>query len=124
METVEFNLNKYRGPKSTLYTGRPQGEAARKDLGLDQFDSSPKRAVFVIPRGTTSFNPSFYLGLLFESFSKLGLGKFEEKYVFRFEDENPNVVAVLEENLNDGKRNAINTLNNNTGFSRFIKNKK
>ena len=35
METKRIDLFKYRGNNSSLFTGRPQGEAARKELKLE-----------------------------------------------------------------------------------------
>ena len=121
MEEITIDLTKYRGNSSSLFTGRPQGEAVRKELKLDEVDHSSKHIEFIIPEGTSSFNPSFYLGLLYDSIKSLGIEKFEEKYLFKIQDKNSEVVKVLRGNLDDGKRNAINTLENKTGFSRFFK---
>ena len=68
----------------------------------------------IIPEGTTSFNPSFYLGLLYDSFKNLGKD-FDNKYKFVIEDEDQEIRirSVIEANLEDGKRNAFNSLNNN-----------
>lgn len=120
MTNREIDLLKYRGNKSTLFTGRPQGEAVREELNLNTIDKSTEHITFKIPKGTTSFNPSFYLGLLYESIKNMGIEKFDSKYSFIIEDENQYIIEVLKENLEDGKRNAINTLENKTGFKRFF----
>ena len=115
-----INLLEFRGTNSTLFTGRPQGKQVRKKLKLDKIDLTDKTITFIIPKGTTSFNPSFYLGLLFESIQKFGIEKFDKKYFFTFEDsDNDRVIKVLSENLNDGRRSAINEIEDNTNFNQF-----
>lgn len=121
MEVKKINLEKFRGHESSLYTGRPQGEATRKELKIDQLDKEDQPVTFIIPKGTSSFNPSFYLGLLFDSIKTLGIEKFRKKYSFQVEDENEDTKKVLIENLEDGIRNALNTLQGKTGLSRFLK---
>ena len=119
---MEINLGKYRGQKSTLFTGRHHGKMAREALQLDKLDKSKDNVVFVIPEGTTSLNPSFFLGLFYDSISNLkGVDNFERKYSFKFEDPNIKVVSVLLLNIDDAKRNASNALENKIGFSRFLK---
>lgn len=120
METKVVNLEKYRGVNSSLYTGRPQGEATRKELNLDENDKKLNKYVFVIPKGTSSINPSFYLGLLFDSIRTLGIENFENYYQFQIDDDNEITKSVLFENLEDGKRNAVNTLTGKSGLSRFL----
>lgn len=120
MET-KINLEKFRGNNSSLYTGRPQGEAARKELKLDENDNVLNKITFIIPTGTSSINPSFYLGLLFDSIKKIGIENFEKYYQFQIEDTNEITKSVLLENLEDGKRNALNTLTGKSGLSRFLK---
>jgi hypothetical protein len=116
----KIELLKYRGNASSLFTGRPQGEQAREELELDKIDKDKTVTVqFIIPSGTSSFNPSFYLGLLFNSIKTLG-ENFEKKYTFTIEDKNEDVQKVLQANLNDGKRNALNTISGKTGLGRFL----
>lgn len=122
MERKIFELLRFRGNRSSLFTGRPQGEQSRIDLELDKYDKSNEYVEFVIPKGTSSFNPSFYLGLLYDSLKKLGLENFEQKYTFRIEDDNPEIVKVLKNNLEDGKRYALNEIEGKTGLDRFLNN--
>lgn len=117
---MTIDLLKYRGNHSTLFTGRPQGEQARTELELDKIDKQKDVVVeFIIPEGTSSFNPSFYLGLLYNSIKALG-EKFDAKYSFKISDENPDIRRVIQGNLNDGKRNALNTVAGKTGLGRFL----
>ena len=123
METKKINLLKYRGNDSSLFTGRPQGEAARTELKIDANDKTGGKIIFLVPKGTSSINPSFYLGLLYDSIKYFGINKYEEYYSFEIEDTNEVTKGVLIENLQDGKRNALNTITGNSGLSRFLKKK-
>jgi hypothetical protein len=118
---TEIDLGKYKNPKSTNFTGRPQGTSVRQSIGLDQLDKDNDKFIeIVIPNGTTSFNPSFYLGLLFDSYKKLGLDEFKKKYKITIASSNPDTRKVLEKNLEDGMRNAINALANKNILKEFI----
>ncbi len=117
-----ISLLEYRGINSTLFTGRPQGKEVRGILKLNEIDLTDEKVTFLIPNGTTSFNPSFFLGLLFDSIKKLGVEMYEKKYIFKFEDENnESIVKVLTNNLNDGKRYAKNEIEDNNSFNQFYK---
>lgn len=120
MKTNRIDLLKFRGQDSSLFTGRPQGEAARSELKLDKSDKEGNKMILVIPNGTSSFNPSFYLGLLYESIKFFGFEKFENFYSFEITDEDPAIRKVLLSNLEDGKRNALNTILGKAGLGRFI----
>ena len=112
----KIDLGIYKNGKSTIFTGRPQGESVRESLKLDSKDCSDDKIVLVIPDNTTSFNPSFYLGLLFKSFEKLGIEGFDKKYSFEFSTKDEATKKVLMNNLEDGKRYAINSLNPSSGL--------
>ena len=80
MNTVKLT-KEHRGVNSTTFTGRPQGKEVRLNLGLSALDSSIENICVEIPEGTTSFNPSFYLGLFYDSILNLGgLDAFKKKY--------------------------------------------
>jgi len=120
-ENIILDLARFKSSKSTNFTGRPQGTAARKDLALSRLDmESNVKVTLKIPEGTTSFNPSFYLGLLYDSFKKLGIEGFKKKYVFHISSENVETKRVLEKNLEDGMRNAVNALDNKNILKEFI----
>lgn len=125
MEKIRIDLSSYKSGKSTIFTGRPQGEAVREELKLDDIDSNINlEVIFTLPDDTTSFNPSFYLGLLFKSFQTLGLESFELKYTFEFETTDESTKKVLISNLDDGKRYAINSLNLNSSYKSIFSKKK
>lgn len=124
METKKIELAKFRGNRSSIFTGRPQGQAAREELKLNGIDNQKDiEIIFEVPDGTTSFNPSFYLGLLYHSFENLGIENFDIKYKFDILTNDFETKKVLQSNLEDGKRNAINELNKKTGLWQFINKK-
>lgn len=117
MDNQRIELRKYRGNNSTVFTGRPEGKLARKDLGLDQKDNDGVVYSVIIPKGTTSFNSSFFLGLFYDSIKTLGtIDKFYEKYVFEIEETDHEWNAILERNLSECRRKATNELNHTTGI--------
>lgn len=117
MDSQKIEILKYRGQGSTVFTGRPEGKLARTDLKLDTKDSDENLYVVVIPKNTTSFNSSFFLGLFFDSIKKLGsIMKFNEKYSFEIEEKDKEWKAILERNLADCRRKATNELNHTTGI--------
>ncbi len=120
MKTTKIELLKYRGQNSTLFTGRPQGEMARNELKLDEMDKEDGTINLVIPKGTTSFNPSFFLGLLYDSIKRLGLNNFTTKYIFIIEDDDEEIKKVINDNIEDGKRNALNSIDKKNIFDKFF----
>lgn len=117
METIKINLGDYKNSKATFFTGRPQGEEVRQKLDLDKIDKKKDvNVIFIIPGDVVSFNPSFYLGLLFPSYKTLKKEGFEKKYVFNVDSDDMEIVRLLNNDLEDGKRNAINSLESNTSI--------
>ncbi|MCM4156740.1 MULTISPECIES: hypothetical protein [Flavobacteriaceae] len=116
-----IDLAKYKSGKSTLFTGRPQGKSVREKLDLDSVDTSEENINVIIPKGTSSINPSFFLGLFFPSIKTLGSEKFKEKYKFKIEEDNPVIEKILKGHIEDALRNARNTMNKSNSFSLFKK---
>ena len=75
---------KQRGSSSVRmsFSGQEEGQKTREELSLNQKDYDEYRYEIIMPEDTTSFAPSFYLGLLFDSVKKLGWDKFVQKYRF------------------------------------------
>ena len=121
MEKIKIDLSKYRGDNSSLYTGRPQGSQVRKVLKLDEEDKLFREVIFTIPKGTTSFNPSFFLGLLFKSIETLGKDRFLKKYIIDYSSISTEYQGIIRDDISDGMRHALNAINNDTGFSSFLK---
>lgn len=82
-----FLSKEYRGSDSTntSFEGRNEGQKVREDLALDQKDYDEYRYEIIMPEDTTSFESSFYLGLLFDSVKKLGWDKYAQKYRFNLD---------------------------------------
>ena len=120
MKTIK--LHKVKPSNVPIFTGRPQGEAVRIELNLDECDSDKNCLInFIIPGDIISFNPSFYLGLFFKSYKKLSIEGFNQKYKFEIESNDEDIKRVILKDLEDGKRNAINSLKNpNSSFGNFF----
>lgn len=123
METIKIDLKSYKSEKSSVFTGRPQGKSVREKLNLDKYDKDENtKVIFVIPDNTSSFNPSFYLGLLFPSYESLGIDKFDEKYSFEIMTDNDEIIKVINSDLLDGKRSAVNSMKKSSNiFGKFFK---
>ena len=94
MKTIKLTAE-HRGTNSTTFTGRPQGKSVRGSLNLDQ--------------DTNSFNPSFYLGLFYDSILALkGVDNFKEKYHIIYADNDQELVNLLKEDIEDCERQASN----------------
>ena len=121
METIRKQLilaKSMRGASSrgTAFAGRPEGQQVREELKLKTLDMDVNLYSIVLPDDTTSFNPSFYLGLFFESVKKLGWSKFQEKYQFDYTIFRPVLAEVIRQNIDECERKAKNELNKKTGL--------
>jgi hypothetical protein len=118
---VVADLQSYRGPNSTVYTGRPQGEEARKNLLLQKKDDEPCLVSFKLPADTTTITPSFFLGLLYDSIKKLGFEQYKKKYEFDFTGMTTERISILKKDIEEGERNAVNSSKGQRGISFFLK---
>ena len=119
MKTIELTKEHRGGVKSTSFSGRPEGKDVRKALSIDcDFDLEEGPFKVIIPSDTTSFNPSFFLGLFYDSVKKLGsVAKFREKFVFDLSNfSNIELRSLIEEDLEDCYQRCSNELNNLTGL--------
>lgn len=116
METINLTIE-HRGRNSTTFTGRPQGQSVRESLFLSNFDRDNVTRLVTIPCGTTSFNPSFYLGLFFDSISFLkGVDNFKKHYIIEILDGNLKIKKNLELNIAECERQARNEYVGKTGI--------
>lgn len=100
-------LKEHRGGvNSTSFTGRTEGKDVRKKLNLDECDESDKQYVVTMPSDTTSFNPSFFLGLFYDSMRRLTWDGFNMKYVFDISAMKDDLETVIKENLDECYRKA------------------
>lgn len=105
------------GVNSTAFTGRSEGEKVRIDLMLDKKDKDSNLYEIVIPAHTTSFNPSFYLGLFFDSIKRLGgIDNFKKKYTIAYAEENAQLIEILKKNIEECERKANNEYIGKTGL--------
>lgn len=116
MTTINLT-QEHRGRDSTTFTGRPQGKSVRDTLHISKMDLDNEKYIVSIPSGTTSFNPSFYLGLFFESIKALkGVDNFKKKYTLKILDDNKKIIGNLEINIAECERQARNEYEGKTGI--------
>ncbi len=101
---MEIVLKKeYRGGvKSTTFSGRAEGEEVRRELNLDTIDRQPNNVVVRLPNDTTSFNPSFFLGLFFKSIKCLkSVEAFKQKYSFDLSNFDEELRGYINDDITD-----------------------
>ncbi len=99
-----IKMRKYQTEGAKLFSGRPEGAAARKELNLNDLDNDDKNYSVVLPDDTISFNSSFFGGLFEESVIRLGREGFVKKYSFVLEngsDISDYLKGDIEEGIND-----------------------
>lgn len=101
---MQIDLSMYKGNRYKVLSGAEFGEAVRADNRLDDEDSHEGVVTFYIPDNVYSLNSSFFSGLFQRSIRTLGESKFREKYKFSCSE-------VIQENIEDGIFNIVNTLN-------------
>lgn len=105
-----------RSAQGTSFTGRPEGYSVRSKLKLSELDKDMESYSIQMPADTTTFNPSFYLGLLYESIKTLGWKKFKEKYSFDLSNMSSSLRVEILRNLEDCERKAQNEIEGLTGL--------
>ena len=118
METhvIRLTTEHRGGSASSSFSGRPEGEKVREAFSLNEKDVDNNLYIIEIPEGTSAFNPSFFLGLLFPSIKKLGIEKFSLKYKFGLEKLSPTLKSLINDDIIEGLRNASNELMLSTGL--------
>lgn len=118
MKTITLTKEHRGGNQSTTFSGRPEGEAVREKLKLDSIDGNSEGVVVIIPNDTTSFNPSFFLGLFYKSIKSLGsVDAFKKKFTFDFSNfTDQELLKYIEKDIEDSFRRCINELNQKTGL--------
>lgn len=119
METkkIALTIADRGGGNSTSFSGRRKGQEVRKKYSIDSKDKDKDCYVIEIPNDTTSFNPSFYLGLLFVSIKTLGFDKFKKKYTFDLKKLNNSLRPYIKQNLEECQIRAFRELQGSTGFA-------
>ncbi|MGV8155206.1 MAG: hypothetical protein ACLKAO_13045 [Alkaliphilus sp.] len=98
-----IKLGNYRGKGSKIFSGRPDGERARKDSRLDKYDIEDVKFIIEIPEDTISLNSSFFLQMFGKSVRRLGETEFRAKYEFVTEDK------FILASIDDGIKRALKT---------------
>lgn len=118
MRIINLTKEHRGGARSTTFSGRLEGEAVREELKLDALDNSNENVTITIPNDTTSFNPSFFLGLLFKSVKKMGsVDAFKKRFSFDFSNyTDKELLKYVQQDIEDSYRRCINELNKKTGL--------
>lgn len=119
MNNIIIQLTKEHrgGSKSTTFSGRAEGRQVRDKLNLDNIDSGNENVTITIPNDTTSFNPSFFLGLFFDSVKKCGsVESFKRKFVFDFSNFDSELKNYINQDIEDCFRRCDNEINKKTGI--------
>ena len=119
-KVIELTKAHRGGSGSTSFSGRPEGEDVRKKLKIAKLDKDQYKYVIKMPPDTTTFNPSFYLGLLFESIKALGMEKFKEKYVISIDNLYEEPKLTIAEDINYALQRATEDLQDTYPFQGYI----
>lgn len=112
MEKIKIELTKeFRGgEKNTSFAGRVEGKGVREKLKLDTKDKNGNNYDITMPEDTTSFNPSFYLGLFYDSIKTLGWDNFIKKYTIDYSNMSDDLADVIKQNIAECERKAKNEI--------------
>lgn len=113
MKQINLTVSHRGGSNSYSFSGRPNGEGVRLALGLSQKDEDTESYMISMPKDTTSFNPSFYLGLLFDSIISLGgVEQLLQKYTFNIDSIDSQFKDLIQKDLDECERKARNEFTN------------
>lgn len=117
MITIELTKEHRGNVKSTTFSGRLEGKEVRERLSLDKYDKGTEPVKIKLPNDTTSFNPSFFLGLFFDSVKRCGsTDAFLKKFSFDLSNFDDELKAFISEDISDCIQRCNNELNNKTGI--------
>lgn len=103
MSVINLNLSSFKKARATAFTGRPEGSFTRKEARLDELDcNNDVKIEVIIPKNTSSINPSFFLGLFFKSYADLGEELFLSKYLFNTSNLDDDLKKVISKDIKDG----------------------
>ena len=93
---MTVNLENYLEEKSTYLSGLENGQNLRKLLKLDKVDKTDEKVEFFVSSKMTGISNLFFRGLFWKSVKKLKIKKFQEKYIFRYEDEDTKELVKID----------------------------
>lgn len=117
---IELTRAHRGGADSTSFSGRPEGEKVRKELKFAIKDDDKNDYIITMPEDTTSFNPSFYLGLLFESIKKMGMERFKKKYIINIDNLYDEAKMSVSDDINYALQRATEDLQDTFPFQGYI----
>lgn len=120
MSNLILSIEDRGGAKSTSFSGRREGREVRKKHNLDEKDKDDNCYIVSMPQDTTSFNPSFFLGLFYQSIKKLGIEKFQKKYVFSYDNLYESLRNVIKNNIELSITRAKKDLSGITGLDSYL----
>lgn len=120
MSNLVLSIEDRGGARSTSFSGRREGRAVRKKHNLDEKDKDDNSYVVSMPQDTTSFNPSFFLGLFYQSIKKLGIDEFQKKYIFSYDNLYESLKKVIKNNIDLSITRAKKDLSGMTGLDSYL----
>lgn len=114
---IQLTKGQRGSTKSTTYSGRAEGKEVRNVLNLDSIDSENENVTITIPNDTTSFNPSFFLGLFYDSVKRCGsVEAFKSKFKIDLSNFDEELKGYITQDIEDCLRRCDNELNKKTGI--------
>ena len=109
---IQLSKEQRGSTKSTTFSGRAEGKEVRDALNLDSVDSGNENVIIMIPNDTTSFNPSFFLGLFFDSVKRCGsVDTFISKFAINLSNFDKELKGYIEQDIEDCLRRCDNEIN-------------
>lgn len=107
----EINLDAIAGQGRTRnLSGKERGVAARAQLRLEEFDSSPEEISILVPEYVDTISPSFFQGLFSQSIHALnGRDAFLSKYHFVANDSIKRWIEIGIRNASSSRDELITT---------------
>lgn len=96
MTTHQIDLEKYRTPRSKIFTGRDRGLEVRELSKIDELVNQYDNIEIIIPDTLYAINPSFFEEFLVNIVKALGEKDFYNKVVFRNNSSFNYVIALKE----------------------------
>lgn len=120
MSNLILSIEDRGGARSTSFSGRREGREVRKKHSLDEKDKDDNSYIVSMPQDTTSFNPSFFLGLFFQSIKNLGMDNFQKKYIFSYDNLYDSLRDVIRKNIDLSIIRAKKDLSGMTGLDSYL----
>ena len=122
---IGATLAKYTTAKDTQDSARVAKwgvriSAAANSAFKTEYDKDDNSYIVSMPQDTTSFNPSFFLGLFFQSIKNLGIDEFQKKYIFSYDNLYESLRDVIRNNIDLSITRAKKDLSGMTGLDSYL----